>query len=171
MRFFGPNLPKKGSYFQSEIEFCILELVFLSNLTLNKQFCLFGPNLLVKDIHDQKVNIIFEFHIFKLVLIQNFKLNWQFWVFWPDLSRKGFSNLKQKQWTPHIFYIILLDIQICLVRNFSSNWQFWFFRPNLTKRVFPAKNRKIEHHHGIPHIWISLDKKFQLKLIIFSLWT
>ena len=117
-----------------------------------------------------KVNIIIELRISKLVLVSNFCLNWQFWFFWPDLPKKGFSGLKQKKWTPHIFYIIL-HIQISLVRNFSSNWQFWFFGPNLPKKVFPVKNRKSEHHHGILHIWISLGTKFQLKLIILSFWT
>ena len=116
------------------------------------------------------MNIIIEFRIFKLVLVPNFSLNWQFWFFWPDLPKKGFSGLKQKKWTPHIFYIIL-HIQISLVQNFSSNWQFWFFGPNLPKKVFPVKNRKSEHHHGILHIWISLGTKFQLKLIILSFWT
>ena len=91
-------------------------------------------------------------------------------IFLPGLTKKGFSGLKQKKWTPHIFYIIL-HIQISLVRNFSSNWQFWFFGPNLPKKVFPVKNRKSEHHHGILHIWISLGTKFQLKLIILSFWT
>ena len=45
MRFFGPNLHKKGSPFQSKhdeidttIEFRIFELIFVSNFTLNKQF-------------------------------------------------------------------------------------------------------------------------------------
>ena len=57
------------------------------------------------------------------------------------------------------------------MRNFSSNWQFWFFGPNLPKKVFPVKNRKSEHHHGILHIWISLGTKFQLKLITLSFWT
>ena len=117
----------------------------------------------------EKVNII-EFRLFKLVLVPNFSLNWQFWFFWPDLPKKGFSGLKQKKWTPHIFYIIL-HIQISLVRNFSSNWQFWFFGPNLPKKVFPVENRKSEHHHGILHIWISLGTKFELKLIILSFWT
>ena len=118
----------------------------------------------------EKLNIIIEFCLFKLVLVPNFSLNWQFWFFWPDLPRSGFSGLKQKKWTPHIFYIIL-HIQISLVWNFSSNWQFWFFGPNLPKKVFPVKNRKSEHHHGILHIWIILGTKFQLKLIILSFWT
>ena len=58
---FGPNLPKKSSYFQSKtdkidttIEFCIFELVFVSDFTLNKQFSIFGPNLPKKDIYGQK---------------------------------------------------------------------------------------------------------------------
>ena len=59
--FFEPNLLKKPSYFQSKtdkidstIEFCIFELVFALNFTLNKQFWIFGPNLPKKDIYGQK---------------------------------------------------------------------------------------------------------------------
>ena len=33
------------------IEFCIFELVFVPNFTLNKQFWIFGPNLPKKDIY------------------------------------------------------------------------------------------------------------------------
>ena len=91
-------------------------------------------------------------------------------IFWADLSKKGFSGLKQKNWTPHIFYIIL-HIQICLMQNFSSNWQFWFFQPNLAKKGFEVNNRKSEHYHRILQIWISLGTKFQLKLITLIFWT
>ena len=118
----------------------------------------------------EKVNIIIESGIFKLVLIPNLSLNLQFWFFWPDLRKKGFSGLKQKKWTPLIFYIVL-NIQISVVQNFSSNWQFWFFGSNLPKKVYPLQNRKSEYHHGILHIWICLGTKFQLKLIILSFWT
>ena len=59
--FFGPNFPKKVSYFQfktdkidTTIKVCIFELVFVSNFTLNKQFRIFGPNLPKKDIYGQK---------------------------------------------------------------------------------------------------------------------
>ena len=116
------------------------------------------------------MNIIIEFRILKLVLLPNFHLNWQFWFFWPDLPKKGFSGLKQKTWTPHIFYISL-HIQISLVQNFNSKWQSRFFLPNLPKKVFPVENTKSEHRPGILHIWISLGVKFQLKLIILSFWT
>ena len=167
MRFFGPNLPKKGSclnFAYSSSSLYQISLWIISNFwnKVAQERYLWSKT--------EKVNIIIEFRIFKLVLVPNFSLNWQFWFFWPDLPKKGFSGLKQKKWTPHIFYIIL-HIQISLVRNFSSNWQFWFFGPNLPKKVFPVKNRKSEHHHGILHIWISLDTKFQLKLIILSFWT
>ena len=91
-------------------------------------------------------------------------------MLWPDLSKKVFFGLKQKKWTPHIF-CIMLHIQISVVQNFSSNLQFWFFGPTLPKKVFPVENRKSGHHDGILHIWISLDAKFQLKLIILSFWT
>ena len=109
-------------------------------------------------------------HIQITLLVPNFRLNWQFSFFWSDLSKKGFSGLKQKKWTPNIFYIIL-HIQISQVPNFSSNWQFWFFGPNLSKKVFPVAIRKSEHRHGILQILIRLGTKFQLTLIILSFWT
>ena len=90
----------------------------------------------------EKVKIIIEFCIFKLVLVPNFILNWQFWFFWPDLLKKGFSNLKQRKWTPHIFNIIL-HIQIRLVRNFSSNWQFDFLDQIFPNRYFRSKTEKM----------------------------
>ena len=118
----------------------------------------------------EKLNIIIEFRLLKLLLVPIFSLNSQFWFFGLDLPKKGFCGVKQKKWRPHIFYIIL-HIQINLVQNFSSNWQFWFFGQDLLKKIFPIKNRKSEHRHGILHIWISLGTKFQLKLIILSFQT
>ena len=111
-----------------------------------------------------------EFCIFKLVLVPNFSLNWQFWFLLIRFAQKGFFWPKQEKRTPPIFYIIL-HIHISLVQTFSSNWQFWFLGSNLPKKVFPVKNRRSEHHHGTLYIWISLDTKFQLKLIILSFWT
>ena len=40
----------------------------------------------------------------------------------------------------------------------------------ICQKVFPAENRKSEHH-WILSIWISLGAKFQLKLTILSFWT
>ena len=108
--------------------------------------------------------------LIQISLGTKFRLKLTILIFWPDLPKKGFSGLKQKKWTPHIFYIIL-HIQISLLQNFSSNWQFLSFGPNLPKKLFPVEKRKNEHHHGILHIWISLGTKFQLKLIILSFWT
>ena len=76
----------KFAYFQSKtdkidttIEFCIFELVFVSNFTLNKQFGSFQPNLPKKDICNlwsktEKANIIIELGLFKLALVPNFRL-------------------------------------------------------------------------------------------------
>ena len=180
MQLFGPNLLKRVAIFSLKhkinrhhhwilhiwVSLCIK--FHFEQIILN--FCTKFAQERYLWSKTEKLNIIIEFRLFKLVLVPNFSLNWQFWFFWPDLPKKGFSGLKQKKWTPHIFYIIL-HIQISLVRNFSSNWQFWFFGPNLPKKVFPIKNRKSEHCHGILHIWIILGTKFQLKLTILSFWT
>ena len=149
---FWTKFSKKGSHFPSKtekiditIEFCICEVVFVSIKFYFEQTILNYWTKFAQERYlwskTEKVNIIIEFRLFKLVLVPNFSLNWQFWFFWPDLPKKGFSGLKQKKWTPHIFYIIL-HIQISLVRNFSSNWQFLFFGSNLHKKVFPVKNWK-----------------------------
>ena len=171
-------MPIKG-FFQSKAEvnttyfYIILhiQISLVRNFSSNCQFWFFGPNSPKRYFQSKtgKVNII-EFRIFKLFLVPNFSLDWQFWFFWRDLPKKGFSGLKQKKWTSHIFYIILL-IRIGLVRNFSSNWQFWFFGPNLHKNIFLVKNWKNEHHHWIPHIQISLGTKFQLKLKILCFYS
>ena len=144
-----------------------IQISLVWNFSANWQFLLFGSNL-HKKLFPVKNGKSYHHHwiphIQISLLVPNFCFNWQFWFFWPDLSKKGFSGLKQKKWTPHIFYIIL-HIQISLVRNFSSNWQFWFFGPNLPKKVFPVENRKSKHPHGVLYTWISLGTKFQLKLI------
>ena len=44
-------------------------------------------------------------------------------------------------------------------------------RRDTEERMFPASNRKTEHHHWILHIRISLDTMFQLKVNIFIFWT
>ena len=88
-----------------------------------------------------KIDTSIEFCLFELVLLPNFTFNKKFWIFGLDLPKKGFSGLKKKKWTPHIFYIIL-HIQISLVRSFSLNWQFLFFGSNLHKKVFPVTNWK-----------------------------
>ena len=117
LRFFGPNFQSKTGVCYTAMEFYIFELFFLSNFTWTNNFE-FLDQICPRKIWSktEKLNIIIEFRLFKLVLVPNFSLNWQFWFFWPDLPKKGFSGLKQKKWTPHIFYIIL-HIQISLVRN------------------------------------------------------
>ena len=116
---------------------------FLSNLTLNNfefldQIC---PRKILM-VKNRKI----EHHHFiphiQVSLGTKFQLKLTILIFWPDLPKKGFSGLKQKKWTPHIFYIIL-HIQISLVRNFSSNWQFYFLDQICTKRCFRSKTEKV----------------------------
>ena len=175
LRFFGPNMLAKGSYFQSKtdkidrhhhwilhiwIGFCIkfhFEQTILNLWTKFTQEKYWSSKT-------EKVNIItIESCIFRLVLVPNSS-------FWSNLPKKGFSGLKRKKGTPLIFHTIL-HIQISQARNFSSNWQFWFFGSNLPKKVFPVENRKSEHYYEILHIWISVGTEFQLKHIILSFWT
>ena len=130
------------------------------------------PNLPKKRIHGQKQK--------KWMSSLNSTYSNYFWYqisaytdnfdFLTRFTKKGFFWSKTEK-VNTIYFLQILRIQIILVQNFSSNWQFWFFGSNLPKKVFPVKNRKNEHHHGILHIWISLGTKFQLKLIILSFWT
>ena len=84
-----------------------------------------------------KVNIIIEFRIFKLLSLYQI-----FWFFWPDFSKKDFSGITQKKWTPHIFFIFL-HIQISQVRNFSSNWQILIFWTKFVQKgIFSRKQKK-----------------------------
>ena len=174
---FWNKFPKKV-YFRSksgknEHHNWIRRIQISLTFSLNWQTRFFGPSLSTKDSYFQSKTDRLDRHHHWILHIQislgqiSFSLNWQFW---PDFSKKGFSGLKQKNWTPHIFNIIL-HIQISLVPNFSSNWQFWFFRSNLPKKVFPVENKKSEHHHRVLDIWISLATKFQIRLTILNFWT
>ena len=105
LRIFWIKFAHKGSYFQSKtdkidttIEFCIFELVIVSNFTLKKQLGVFGQNLSKKDIclKTEKVNVIIEFCIFKLVLEPNFTMNWQLWFFDQICAKRVFLSKIEK---------------------------------------------------------------------------
>ena len=57
------------------------------------------------------------------------------------------------------------------LQNFSLNWQFWLFGPVLPQTDIASQKRKSDHQHWTINIRISLDTKFQLKLIIVISWT
>ena len=108
--FFGPNLPKKGSYFQfktdkidTTIKVCIFELVFVSishwtnNLEFSDQTC---PRRIFMVKNRKSEHHHWILHI-QINLGTKFQLK-QFWFFGPDLPQKGFSGLKQKKWTPSL---------------------------------------------------------------------
>ena len=95
----------------------------------------------------------------ELVKVSNFSVNWQFWFFGPNLLKKSiWSKSEKSEQLMNCAYFKLL------VPNFS-------FKDKICpKRIVPMKNRKIEQHHKILHIQISLGTKFQLKLIILIFW-
>ena len=112
IHFFGPNLLKNVSCFQSKtdkihitIEFCIFELVFLSNFTLNKFHFEF-----LNQIFPRRVFMVefIEFHMIELVLVPNFSLNWQFCCFGRDLPKKVFPVENRKSEHHYGFYIFEL---------------------------------------------------------------
>ena len=141
-------------------------------ITLNKQFWILDqicPRKVFKVKNRKSEHHHWILHI-QVSFGTKFSLKLTILIFWPDLPKKGFSGLKQKKWTPHIFYIIL-HIQISLVQNFRSNWQFWFFGPNLPKKGFPVENRKSEHHHEVLHItdyFEFLDQIYSKKVFRFE---
>ena len=65
--------------------------------------------------------------------------------------------------------------ELVLIPKPSLNGQFWLFGPNVWTKlnisVIPIKNRKIEHHHWILYIRISLGTKFPNELTILIFWT
>ena len=60
----------------------------------------------------------------------------------------------------------LMYLSLCIF--VSSNFEF--LDEICPRKIFMVKNRKIEHHHWIPLIQISLGTKFQLKLTILIFW-
>ena len=91
-------------YFRSKIEkvnitieFYKLELVWVPNFTLDKQFWILGPNLPKKGIFRskmQKVDTTIESYIFELVSVSNFSLNLQFWFFGPNVPKERIYGIK-----------------------------------------------------------------------------
>ena len=145
---FWTKFAKKGSYFLSKtnkidttVEFCIFELVFVYQISLWTNNFEFWDQICPRQIfilNNRKSELHHWILIIQISLGTKFQFKLTILIF---LTRRGFSGLKQKKWTPHIFYIIL-HIQISLARNFSSNWQFSFFGSNLHKKVFLVKNWK-----------------------------
>ena len=113
----------------------------------------------------EKVNILIELHILKL--ISNFTLIQQLWFFWVDLPKKGFYGLKQKKWTPLIFFLIdhiqidhhhwILHIQSSLGSKFQRKLTiliFFFFLTRFSQKGF------FNIFYIILHIQISLARNF-----------
>ena len=84
-------------------------LVLVPNFSLNWQFWFFGPKWPKKvfPVKNWKSERHWNPHI-QISLGTKFLLKLKILIFfWQYLPKKDFSGLKQKKWTPHVFYIIL----------------------------------------------------------------
>ena len=84
-------------------------------------------------------------------------------ILWTKFAQKGSFQSKTKK--------VNITVESCLfelveVPNFSLNRQFWFFGLILPKKGISdqKKKKKVEQHHWILHIRLSLGIKFPLKL-------
>ena len=144
MRFFRPNLPKRAAIFSLKhklyisIEFCIFELVFVSNLTLNsfEFWTKFAQDRYAQKQKKWTSSLIL---LIQISLGNKFQLKLTILIFLTRFTQKDFSGLKQKKWTPHIFNIIL-HIQISA--EFQRKLTIFIFGSNFHKRVFLVKNWK-----------------------------
>ena len=84
---------KKFSYRKQKskliIVFCIFELVWEPNLTLNKQLWIKSAKKRSFLSKTEKVNMRTKFCILELVWVSNFTLIQQFWIFGVNLRQKG----------------------------------------------------------------------------------
>ena len=161
LQFSGPNLLKKGSYFQSKtdkidtaIDFCIFEFVLVPSFSLSWQFWFVQIfNFDQKGFFwskTEKVNTTYFLHnaTNQISLVRSFSSSWQFWFFGPnftlgkfeyaELLRK-YAEKKQKKWTPHIFFIIL-HIQILILIQTDN---FDFLDQIYPKRYLQSKTEKV----------------------------
>ena len=94
----------------------------------------------------------------------NFQLKLTIVIFWTRFVKKGSYYFWSK--TDKINTTTECCIfELVFVSNFTLS-NFEFLNQICPRKIFMVRNRKIEHHHCIPLIQISLGTKFQLKLTI-----
>ena len=142
IKIFWTKFAKKGSYFQfktykknTTTEFCIFELVFVSNFTVKKQLNFWTKFTLERYLclKTIKVNIIIEFRLFKLVLVPNFSSKWQF-CFWDQICTKRYFWSKTEKVNIIIEFRIFKLVSWNQISALTDN--FDFFDQIYPKRVF-----------------------------------
>ena len=137
------------------IEFCILEIMWVQNFTLNKRLWNLGANLPRKSIFGRKRKKWTS------------PLNSTYSNF--TISSKRIFQVKNRK-SEHHHWILHIWISLGIKLQFKLTF-FLVFGSICLKKVFPAENRKREHRHWILHIQISLGTKFQHKLTILIFFT
>ena len=100
----------------STTEYCIFELVFVSNFTLNKQFRIFGQNLPKRDIYAQKQKSAY------FSLGTKFLLKLTILIFWNKFVQKPYFQSKAEKVSTIIeFCIFELVYNLRKTLAFMSN--------------------------------------------------
>ena len=122
------------------IDFCIFELVYVPNFSLNRQFWFFGPNLPRKCVSGLKLK---KWHWILHIWINlgtKFLLKLTSLIFWIMFVQKGYFQSKTNKMNSTIEFCIF---ELVWVTDFNLNWQFWFFYQICLKREFLVENGKI----------------------------
>ena len=174
---FWTKFAQKG-YFQSKteklnitIEFCMFELVYVPNVSLNWTFWFFGPNCPKQSISGRKLKKWTS--ILNSPYLNYFKYQVSPWTdnfhCLDQISPKRVFPIKSRK-SEHDH--LILHAQISVGSKFHLKLIILIFWTKISPRTaFPLENKKSEQHHWIQYVRISLGTKFQLQLIISIFWT
>ena len=147
-------------------EFCIFELIYVPNFSLNWQVWFFGPYLPKKSVSGLKQNSATEFCLFELVYVPNFSLNWQFWFFGQSLPKRGNSSQKWKKWNHHW----ILHFQISLATKFQLKLTSLIFWTKFAQNGCFWWSKRERLNSAIEFCIFELGPIFQFKLTILIFW-
>ena len=137
LRFFVPNLPKKGisGWKQKKInnttELCIFELVSVPNFRLTHEL----PVL--------PLDFLYQICPKRVFPVEKKKKNEQH--HWMVHIRISLST--KFQVNPLSASVALIYYMRAALALNGLKWLFWFLDQIYSNRIFPVKNRNSEHHH------------------------
>ena len=123
------------------MEYCIFELVYVTNFSLKWQFWVFEPDLPKKGVsglNRKSEQCHWILHI-RISLGTKFHIKLTISIFWTKFAQKGFFPFKAEKLNSTMEYCIL---ELVYATKLSLNWQFWFFEPNLPKKGVSGLKQK-----------------------------
>ena len=150
--------------FTIAIEFCIFELVYVPNFTLNKHYLILRPNLPKKGISGRNHKTEHHHWILHIRIhkVSNLSFTWQF-CFLNQICPKRVFTVENGKIEHHHW---MLHTRVSLGTKFHFNQTILILMPNLPKNGISKRKQKTDRHYWILHIQISLSNKFQVKLVI-----